>query len=368
MNHRRLTLTTAALLCGWLIGWSVVSAAEPSPRVGRLRAALLTAEMATSDRLVECRQAGQATIVLVLDNDSAAGRTALAAAAKRVGDAGLVLDYWIEIGRCPDLADVHPAWMASLQGHQEWRRMHKDFPQPKASEVVKNYPWVPVLYRESFDAQLARVKRLLAERPAFHNLWLNDLQGPPSACGCGNPVCRWTADYGPIKTATPLGDDAAAKFVAAVGKLVKSGTRVVPVWTTECEEHDVAKDALCAGVGCYKGICWKAYTRQLMPLADEAPLVGVLGLYKSFGQNTPYYKEPAGWVRAAVSGFQRMPGQHGGRAIEPERLLMVVQGFDVSADELAAPIRQAEEAGAAGIVVAYAKIDQSWQPRMYQWR
>jgi hypothetical protein len=357
----------AATAC-WLVASSVVAAAEPPPAGARLRAALLTAEMATSERLAEFAKAGQSTIVLVLDDDSPSGREKLAAAAKRVAEARLTLEYWIEIGHCPELADTHPQWMASLQGHSEWRRMHKDFPEPKANEVVKNYPWVPVLYREAFEAQLSRVKRLLADRSPGKGVWLNDLQGPPSACGCGNPVCRWTPDYGPIKTATPLGDDAAAKFVADVGKLVPAGTRVVPVWTTECEEHDVAKDALCAGVGCYKGICWKAYTRQLTPLADESPLVGVLGLYKSFGQDTPFYKQTAGWVRTAVRGFQLMPPQHGGRAIEPQRLLMVVQGFDVTADELAAQMRQAEEAGAAGIVVAYAKIDQSWQPRMYKWR
>jgi hypothetical protein len=106
----------------------------------------------------------------------------------------------------------------------------------------------------------------------------------------------------------------------------------------------------------------------LGPVADEAPLIGVLGLYKEFGQNTAAYKEPAGWIRQAIHGFALMPPKHGGRAIEPQRLMMVVQGFDVTADELAAQIRQAEDAGAAGILVAYAKIDQSWQPQMFQWR
>ena len=343
-------------------------AADRQPANGRLRAALLTAEMATTQRLAQCARECQSTVVLVLDDDSRAGRAAVAAAAQRVAAASLGLDYWIEVGRCPELADEHPAWMASLQGHPEWRRMHKDFPQPRTNEVVKNYPWVPVFYRESFDAHVERVKRLLADRPAGGRVWLNDLQGPPSACGCGNPVCRWTADYGPIKTATPLGDEAPAKYVAAVRKVVPSGVHVVPVWTTECEEHDVAKDALCAGVGCYKGICWKAYTHQLGPLADEAPLIGVLGLYKQFGQDTAAYKQQAGWVQQAIRGFAEMPPKHGGRAIEPQRLMMVVQGFDITADELAAQIRQAENAGAAGILVAYAAIDQSWRPRMYQWR
>ena len=178
-------------------------------RPARLRGALLTTETTTAARLGELRDQGYTAAVLMLDADSAAARKADLDAAGRVASAGLDLWYWIEIARCPRLADEHPRWMASLQGHQEWRRFFKDFPVPKSGEVVKNYPWVPILYRESFDAHLARVKELLAARPVAKGLLLNDLQGPPSACGCGNPVCRWTADYGPIKTAEPLGDDAA---------------------------------------------------------------------------------------------------------------------------------------------------------------
>src|SRR5262245_41677580 len=236
MKQRSVIVDLAKVL-GWLLAWPAIASAL-QPEQGRTRAALFTVDMATSERLAECARAGQSTVLLVLDDDSAGGRQALSDAARRVKDAGLGLEYWIEVGRCPELANAHPAWMASLQGHPEWRRLHNEFPQPKANEVVKNYPWVPVLYRESFDAQLDRVGRLLSDRPPSRGVWLNDLQGPPSACGCGNPVCRWTADYGPIKTATPLGDEAAAKFVAAVAKLVPGGVRVMPVWTTECERHD----------------------------------------------------------------------------------------------------------------------------------
>ena len=195
----------------------------------RLRGALLTAEMASPIRLKELRDQGYNAVVLSLDGDSAEARQTDRLAAQRIAEAGFDLWYWIEIARNRQLADDHPQWMASLQGHQEWRRFFKDFPQPNPREVVKNYPWVPILYRETFDAQLARVKELIAARPAAKGVLLNDLQGPPSACGCGNPVCRWTADYGPLKTATPQGDDAAAHFVAAVKKTCGSRSRLPAV-------------------------------------------------------------------------------------------------------------------------------------------
>ena len=288
-------------------------------------------------------------------------------AVERITRAAIEPFYWIEVGRCPEIADEHPQWMASLQGHSEWRRLHKTFPHPKDDEVVKAYPWTPIFYREAFDSHLTRIKRLLAARPLVKGVFLNDLQGAPSACGCGNPVCRWTTDYGPIVTATRLGDDAPAKFVAAVKRLVPDGSLVIPVWTTECEEHD--KGGLCAGVGCYKGTCWKVYTRQLTPLAAEADMIGALLLYKEFGQDGPQYKDRAGWISHALKhGFEEQPAKNGGAEIRASRLIAVLQGWQVSNAEIEAQISQVCAAGAAGYIVALARIDQSWQPRLAKWR
>lgn len=359
----RSLLAAAALV----LFFGLALAAEERP-AARLRGALLTAEMANAGRLKELREQGYTAVVLLLHDDSEAGRQVDRDAAGRIDAAKLDLWHWIEVARCPELAAEHPEWMGSLQGHLEWRRYFKDFPYPQTGEVVKNFPWVPVLYQESFDAHLGRIKKLLAARPASKGLLLNDLQGPPSACGCGNPVCRWTADYGPKKTATSLGDDAAARFVAEVEKLAGSETPVVPVWTTECEAHDVANDALCAGVGCYKGICWKAYSRQLRALAAHSPRIGALLLYKQFGQDTKSYPESAGWVGHALRGFQKPPPGSGGQPIEPQRLVAILQGWNVSDAELAAQQSQAAAAGAAGQVVAFAEIDQTWSPRIVKAR
>lgn len=364
--HAHLARVAACIVAACLVGVVTVNlatAAEPT-----LRGALVTADMVTSERLEALRR-DYGAIVLAVNGSDQASRAADKRAAESIAKSGLALHYWIEVGRCPELADTHPRWMASLQGHPEWRRFHKEFPQPKADEVVKCYPWLPVYYQEAFDAHLARIEKLLADLPPASSIYLNDLQAAPSACGCGNPVCRWTTDYGPIVTATKLGDDAAAKFVGAVRKFVPKETTVVPVWTTECEEHDKENDALCAGVGCYKGTCWKEYTKQLMPVADESKTLAVLLAYKEFGQDGLHYKERAGWIRhALVHGFAEQPSKNKGRKIEPSRLIAVLQGWNVTEGEIAAQIEQAKSARAAGYLVALAKIDQSWTPKIVKWK
>ena len=368
MNQSFSFITMSVLLFGGISFVAEPQAKGNQPSRLPLRGAMLHAETATSDQLAVLKKDGYTSVVLQIQSSAENPIKEVIAASNQISSAGLELGYWLEIAHCAEMADDHPLWMASLQGHPEWRRFFKDIPFPKEGETIKNYPWVPILYEESFAAHLARVKKLVAELPPAKQLFLNDLQGSPSACGCGNPVCRWTADYGPVVTATKLGDDAAARFVAAVRKLVPKETAVVPVWTTECEEHDKEKNALCAGVGCFKGICWKAYTKQLMPVAEGSPQIGVLLLYKEFGQDTSAYKEPAGWIQHSLAGFSQMPPKNGGKAIGPERLIAVLQGSGVTERQLADQIARVQDARCPNYLVAFAKIDQSWKPKLIRWK
>ncbi len=302
-------------------------------------------------------------VVLALNDAPSADRDTQSAAARQLMEAGFDAEYWIEIAYCPSFAVAHPEWMCSLQGHDEWRRLFPDLKKPAADEVTKNYPWVPILYQESFAAHLDRVAALLADLPTPKRIWLNDLQGGPSACGCGHRLCRWTADYGPIRTATPLGDDAAAKFVNAIQEKYPAA-EIMPVWTTECEAEDEHKS--CGGVGCFEGICWQAYTRQLMHLKKVAPRIGVQCFYKALERDLPRYGETAGWIQFTLQSFQTMPPQRDGRAISAGRLIAVIQGWDVNDAERDAQIKMAEHTGAAGYLLATFAIPHDWQPQSHK--
>lgn len=361
---------TIAIAIGVLVGLSPLKAEEASTstETPQLRGALIKLQEATAARLNELDSAGANTVVFALNSSSENVKQAVRAAVTNVERAGFAFAFWVEVARSPMLAAEHPEWMASLQTHDEWRRFFPDVPQPRANEVVKTYPWVPILSREPFKAQRERVLSLLADLPAPKQVFLNDLQGAPSACGCGSPLCRWTSDYGNRRTTTALGDDAAARFVMAIQK-ASHNSEVIPVWATECEEHDGSPDGLCAGVGCFKGICWKAYTRQLMPLAEMSNRLAVLALYKEFQRDVPHYgRAEASWVEFAVKTFETMPPRHDGTAIPATRIVAIVQGWDVSANEIEAQRTAATNAGASGYVVAYDKINQSWSPRIVPWK
>ena len=331
-------------------------AAAPPPE----KSALILAAQATETRLTSLRKDGFTAVALMLTETNAIRE---AAAARAVIEAKLPLDYWIEVARNPAMANAHPEWMASIQTHEEWRRFFPEFPKPGSNDMVKVYPWVPVLYRETFDAHLQRLTVLLKGKPAPRRIFLNDLQGAPSACGCGHHLCRWTTDYGPLKSATRLPNDAAAKFVAAVKRLAP-GAEVIPVWITECEAHD--RDDLCGGVGCFDGTCWREWTAQLMPLAAEARTLAVLVPYRAFQRDLPVYEQPAGWVARSLAFFHQMPARYKTNGVPATRLIAVVQGWDVTPVQLEAQMTRAKEAGVAGIVAAYAEIEQDWRPQLFK--
>ena len=282
----------------------------------------------------------------------------------KIKDAGLNTALWIEIGRDPELAAAHPEWLASIQGHPEWRRFHPDFSELKEGEVVKVFPWVPICYDEAFAAQLKKVEQVLERWPKIQQVFLNDLQAAPSACGCGHPLCRWTADYGPIKTATPLAADFAARFIQSVGSL-REGLEVIPVWATECEEGD--KPGLCAGVGCFDGACWRDWTAQLEPVASESPRIGALLLKETFQRTDSDGKTTEGWLRQIPQMFTSMPEKYQRPAVNPERLIAVIEGWSPAMQEsMGGQLAQLRAAGVQSFVVAQTKIDQSWEPRVFK--
>lgn len=318
--------------------------------------------MATPERLEEWRRAGYGAAVLLLQPPAA---EAVKEAARRVRQSGLELDYWVEVARSPELADRHPEWMASLQGHPEWRRYHPGAPQPAEGEVIKKYPWVPISYKEAQQAQIRRITALLKDLPAPRRLYLNGLQAGPSACGCGNLLCQWTADYGPITTASPLGDNAASLFLDSLAKQLPQ-VRMLPVWIPECEEADMPKGRACDGVACFSGACWPAWVKQLSPVEKKSPQIGVLALHRELQRSEERYGPPGAWSGAALRLFQSIPPARGGRAIPSGRLIAVVQQWGVAQDESRRALESAVSAGAGEIVAACTPISSAWEPRLYR--
>lgn len=375
MRAKLMRYSRYVLCCRWALpfvlvalGTSLLTSAESAiePKEN-LSAALISLSDASGSRLRELKSSGIETIVFKLESPGIESKHTVHSAANMAKNLGLAFAYWVEVARSPAMAKEHPEWMASLQTHDEWRRFFPNTPEPTANEVAKTYPWVPILSRETFKAQRKRVLALLADVPRAKFVFLNDLQGAPSACGCGNALCRWTSDYGKRRSTIPLGDDTAALFVTAI-RNASPDSEVIPVWTTECEEHDGHPDGLCAGVGCFNGICWKAYTRQLMPVAATSRRLAVLATYKQFQRDAARYGAKASWVEFAINTFVTMPPKHGGKAISASRMIAVIQGWDVTAEEIAAQQIAVKRAGANGYVVAYDKIEQDWSPKVVRWR
>ena len=101
-----------------------------------------------------------------------------------------------------------------------------------------------------------------------------------------------------------------------------------------------------------------------MPVAEQSQTLGVLLPYRAFQRDLRIYGEPAGWITHAVKSFQTMPVRHHGDPIPPSRLIAVLQGWDVTDEQVDIQIDVATRTGVAGFLVAYAKIEQGWQPRI----
>jgi len=356
--YRQKRLGPAGLL---VLTWFVLQSSFLGGTVGAsdLKAALLAPDQVSDKQLADLKAQSYTAVALALSDTNRAGQIT---AASQVSHAGFALYYWIEIGRNPALADAHPEWMASIQTHEEYRRLFPKLPQLKSNQVIKNYPWVPVLYKETFLVHRERVRRLLQDKPEPVGIFLNDLQGSPSACGCGHHLCRWTTDYGPVKTATRLPNDAAANFVGEVQKLAPQA-KIIPVWTSECEEVDAR--TLCAGVNCFKGTCWKEFTAQLQAVAAGSDRIAALLPYKALHRDLAEYGEEAGWIRHALASFSKLPMRYGTNGVPPGRLIAVLQGWDVTPGQVREQLVQAEKSGAAGVLVSLMPIEQSWQPRVF---
>ena len=364
--------TFLAIGWAWLPFARAQDAAEKPAKEPLVEIALLDAPAATAAAIAGLKAEGFRGVALLLDERLTAAEHELAA--KLIAKASLDLYYWIEVGRNPQLAEAHPRWMASLGMHNDWQKGFPNVPLPKEGEVAKAFPWVPIWYQEAFDAHLRRIEQLLQRAsPTYRGLFLNDLQGGPSSCGCGNLQCRWATDYRVPATGTKLtGDDAAGRFVAAVRQQTRK--EIIPVWTTECEEGDLpAKQrpaarstGKCGTVGCAAGTCPKAFSRQWSALVRaHHGAIALLGLHHELNRTDAELGEGPEWVAQTVAYLDSLPPQNDGLVagqFSHGNLWLVVQG--VTREEESTARRAAIRSGAGGVVVARARIDQTFEPRL----
>jgi hypothetical protein len=275
--------------------------------------------------------------------------------------AGLEPYLWIEVARDEAAATAHPEWLSEPQ-HTEWLELFPDQDWTGRRAVV--YPWICVNNRAVFAYAAEKVCRLVESVDApLAGVFLNDIQGGPAGCGCGNDLCRsW--DNSPGEKIAPSPYESPTTFFSLVFltelRRRLPGRTLIPVITDECEIGFVmdgvdSPDEIlgeCHGVPCRP--CSTDYQPRFIDALRGEPRVGLLSFYKLWRRNVPLWGEEAGWVRAVLRRYrERDPSQ---------RLLSVLQGWDVTQAELAAQIAQSAAGGSAGYLVAGTPIDQSFWP------
>jgi hypothetical protein len=316
----------------------------------------------TSQAVTGWKKEKFSSVVLLVDD--ATSNVEYQRAAMKLHEGSMPIYCFIEVGRSKVLADASPELMASLGMHDDWLARFPGVKMPGENQVAKVYPWVPIRYEAAFNAQLTRVKAILKRFDQdYEGVFLNDLQGGPASCGCGNSLCRWATDYKvPATGAKKDPITSSAEFLDGV--LAEAwGKKVIPVWTTECENVDLPKDrhpnstGLCGGVGCAVGTCPKEFRAQyagMKHFQKVAPL-GLLALHKALERTKPG-GDGIHWISSSVEYLNTITG-------ERQKPWIFVQGYDVPPDEekearkIAGPL-------AERVIVVRTPVDQSYEPRI----
>jgi hypothetical protein len=257
-----------------------------------------------------------------------------------------------------------------LPQHHEWLEA---FPEWNGSYKALVSPWLCVNNVEAFAYALERVTRLVDSSPPLEGLFLNDIQGAPVGCGCGNVLCRsWDNSPGEKIAPTPYKDPdtffSKRFWEACVERLQEKGlsrANVVPILCGECEigismngvESPDEQLGTCRGIPCSRPcalVYWPKMVRAFAEAEGGAQWKGLLTPYKLFGRDVPLYGDTAAWVGASIAHY---------REVEPTaNLIAVVQGWDVEPEEVTAQFEQALGQGAGGVLVLDEPLDQSWTP------
>ena len=305
---------------------------------------------------------------VVYDLDEGSDLAALDALRTSPERARSPLYLWIDVGRSEKLAAAHPEWVSGMGSHGDWRRLFPGAPKPGPNERIGMYPWTPIWYRAVLEDRIAAITRLLRGRTeGVAGVFLDHVQGAPSACGCGNLQCRWTADYlmagGPEKVeGSPV-----ALLVTALAKEMP-GLAWIPVLVIECEEADQPGEGStgkCGSVGCFKGRCWKESTKELEGLlaATDGP-IAFLSDEQTFGRIPEHYAAASrAWRLDVLQDLEELPPRFQRPPLPAARVIFVERRPEGSKQYLDVEA-WASLRGARGVLFSRAPFDESWDPRL----
>jgi hypothetical protein len=223
---------------------------------------------------------------------------------------------------------------------------------------------LPLNNREVFDYQVAKVASIGSMLGAGDWICLSNVQNPPAGCGCGNLQCRsWDNSPGEKVAASPYEHKDqffTSLFIQAV-KAKHPRLRITPVICPECEQGvDVgtttSPDGMtryCHSINC-SDPCGSIYYPGLVRALSPLDRVGLLCTYKVLRRDLPLYGKKAAWVAANIARY----GQHG----EVRKLLAVIQGWDVSAEEIEAQLDFVSRSNAGGYILSRLALDNSFWP------
>ncbi len=304
---------------------------------------------------------------LILDLD--APIATLYSACSLARELGVPVWGWVEVARDPRAVSKHPEWM-HLPQHHEWLEA---FPNWSGDYKALVSPWVCVNNRETFAYMTEKVRRLVDSAPTLAGLFLNDIQGAPVGCGCGNVLCRsWDNSPGEKIAPTPYQNPEVffskvfwEACIEALDSEDYTRENVIPILCGECEigvtiagvESPDSTLGTCRGIPCSRPcaqVYWPNMVRAFAETQGGGRWKGILTPYKLFGRDVPLYGETAAWVGGSVAHYREFDND--------ANLIAVVQGWDVQAEEIGSQIDQATANGAKGILILEEPLDQSWEP------
>jgi len=312
----------------------------------------------TGDEGIEAaRRAGANGIITPLDTQTE--RSYIEAFKSSARLQGLEPGFWIEIGRDQEAAITHTEWLHVPQ-HTDWLAQFPDWSGGRAAV----FPWLPLNNRAVFDYQVAKVVSIASKLDSGDSIYLSNVQNPPAGCGCGNLQCRsWDNSQGEKIAPSPY-EHKEIFFTSQFMETLKAkipAMRITPIICPECEqsvlmgtvENPDAKTGYCNSINC-SDPCGGFYYPGLVRALNGIERVGLLCTYKAMRRDLPIYGEPAAWVSANIGRYS----EHGAVT----KLLPVLQGWDVSEDEIKAQLSFVEKAKVRGYIISLMPLENSFWP------